>query len=171
MYLPAHCVAIGPRAHRFKPGCGDGFLKLIKIHSMPSFRGEVKFSAPCHKILWHVKETCLVWQILRQLRSRTFFFPTFCFTTRCLLQAESIGRWIKSDWKWDGDAHYIRIWPQCVLCFVQYHTVTVTSWSVAVLSMYLCCYKLSHSVLFYETIFMHLVSSVYDPPKTHIVTH
>jgi hypothetical protein len=27
---------------------GNGFLRAIKIHSMPS--------APCNKIIWHVKE-------------------------------------------------------------------------------------------------------------------
>jgi hypothetical protein len=34
----------------------DGFLMVIKICSMPSFRGEVKPTVPCHKILWHVNE-------------------------------------------------------------------------------------------------------------------
>jgi hypothetical protein len=36
---------------------GDGFLRTIKIHSMPTFGGEVKPSIPCRKILQHVKET------------------------------------------------------------------------------------------------------------------
>jgi hypothetical protein len=40
----------------------DRFLRAIKIHSMASFRGEVKLSAPCCKILWHVKVACGVWQ-------------------------------------------------------------------------------------------------------------
>jgi transcription elongation factor GreA-like protein len=31
-----------------KPSQGDGFLRAIKIHSTPSFRGEIK-------ILWHVR--------------------------------------------------------------------------------------------------------------------
>jgi hypothetical protein len=35
---------------------GDEFLRAIKIHCTPSFEGEVKPSAPCHKILRHVKE-------------------------------------------------------------------------------------------------------------------
>jgi hypothetical protein len=30
---------------------GDGFLRAIEFHCMPSFRGEVKPLAPCHKIL------------------------------------------------------------------------------------------------------------------------
>jgi hypothetical protein len=35
---------------------GDGFLRSIKVRSTTFFREEVKPSAPCHKILWHVKE-------------------------------------------------------------------------------------------------------------------
>jgi hypothetical protein len=35
---------------------GDGFLRVIKICRTPSFRGEVKPSAPCRKILQHIKE-------------------------------------------------------------------------------------------------------------------
>jgi hypothetical protein len=37
---------------------GDGFLKAIKIYSMPSFGGRRKLVAPHHKILWYVKEPC-----------------------------------------------------------------------------------------------------------------
>jgi hypothetical protein len=47
--------AIRPKVCRFKPGRGDGFLREIKIHSMPSSGGEVKPEAPCHNILRHVK--------------------------------------------------------------------------------------------------------------------
>jgi hypothetical protein len=35
-----------------------GLLMVLKIHSMTSFRGEVKQLVPCHRILWHVKELC-----------------------------------------------------------------------------------------------------------------
>jgi hypothetical protein len=45
----------GPKVCRFKPGQGDKFLMAIKIYNIPSFRGEVKLKAPCHKILLHVK--------------------------------------------------------------------------------------------------------------------
>jgi hypothetical protein len=38
------------------PAEGSGFLMALKVHNMTSFRGEVKPSVPCHKILWHVKE-------------------------------------------------------------------------------------------------------------------
>jgi hypothetical protein len=48
-------LATGPNVHRFKASQGDEFLRAIKIHSTPSFGGEVKPSAPCCKILWHVK--------------------------------------------------------------------------------------------------------------------
>jgi hypothetical protein len=39
------------------PAEGNGFLRAIKICSMPSFREKVNLSAPCCKILWHVKKT------------------------------------------------------------------------------------------------------------------
>jgi hypothetical protein len=43
-------LAIGPKVCGFKPGQGDGFLKATKLHSTPSFGGEVEPSVPCHKI-------------------------------------------------------------------------------------------------------------------------
>jgi hypothetical protein len=49
--------AIGPEVRGFKPCRGDGFLRSINIHSTFSFRGEVKPSVPCHKVLRHVKIT------------------------------------------------------------------------------------------------------------------
>jgi hypothetical protein len=51
-------LAIGPKVHKFKPGQSNGFLRAIKIHSLPSFEGELQPEAPCLKILWHVKITC-----------------------------------------------------------------------------------------------------------------
>jgi hypothetical protein len=41
---------------RFEPDKGDGFLRMIKIHSTHFFRWEVKPEVPCRKILWHVKD-------------------------------------------------------------------------------------------------------------------
>jgi hypothetical protein len=38
------------------PGERDGFLRAIKIRSTTSFRGEVKPSATCFKILRHTKD-------------------------------------------------------------------------------------------------------------------
>jgi hypothetical protein len=38
------------------PAEGDGFLLVIKVHSITSFGGEVKPSVLCHKILLHVKD-------------------------------------------------------------------------------------------------------------------
>jgi hypothetical protein len=35
-------LAIGPKAHKFKPGQCNGFLRVIKIRSTSSFRGGVK---------------------------------------------------------------------------------------------------------------------------------
>jgi hypothetical protein len=48
-------LATGPKVRGFKPGRGDLFLRAMKIRSTPSFGGEVKPSAPFHKILRHVK--------------------------------------------------------------------------------------------------------------------
>jgi hypothetical protein len=48
-------LAIDLKVRGFKPDQGNGFLRAINIHSMPSFRGEVKLEAPYHKILQHVK--------------------------------------------------------------------------------------------------------------------
>jgi hypothetical protein len=59
-------LAIGPNVRGFKPGRGDRFLRVIKFRSTPNFRGAVKLSTPCHKILWHIKNL-LVWtEILRK---------------------------------------------------------------------------------------------------------
>jgi hypothetical protein len=49
-------LATGPKSCRFKPGQGDGFLRVIKICSTPSFAWEVKLEVPCCKILRHVKD-------------------------------------------------------------------------------------------------------------------
>jgi hypothetical protein len=38
-------LATGPKVHGFKPGHGNVFLRVIKIHSTPSFRGQVKLSS------------------------------------------------------------------------------------------------------------------------------
>jgi hypothetical protein len=38
---------------------GSRFLRVMNICSTPSFRGEVKPSAPCSKILKHVKKKLL----------------------------------------------------------------------------------------------------------------
>jgi hypothetical protein len=50
-------LAIGSKVLGFKPGGGDGFSRAIKIRITPSFGGEVKLSAPCSRILRHVKRT------------------------------------------------------------------------------------------------------------------
>jgi hypothetical protein len=52
--------ATGPKGRGFKPGRGDAFLRAIKIHSTPSFGWEVKPEVTYYKILWHVKEPCIV---------------------------------------------------------------------------------------------------------------
>jgi hypothetical protein len=48
-------LAIVPKVRRLKLGQGDGFLKAIKIRSIPSFGWKVKLEASWRKILRHVK--------------------------------------------------------------------------------------------------------------------
>jgi hypothetical protein len=53
-------LVTGSKGRGFKPSQGSGFVKAIKILSTTSFGWEVKPEVPCHKILWHVKESCIV---------------------------------------------------------------------------------------------------------------
>jgi hypothetical protein len=48
--------ATEPKVRGFKPGGCDGFLRVIKIRSTPSFEGKVKPEVPCRKILRDVKK-------------------------------------------------------------------------------------------------------------------
>jgi hypothetical protein len=50
-------LTIELKVRGFKPGQGDEILRVIGIHSTPSFRGELKPEALCRKILWHVKKS------------------------------------------------------------------------------------------------------------------
>jgi hypothetical protein len=47
-------VASVPKGCGFEPGQSDGFLRVTKIRSTPSFGPEVKPEVPCRKILRHV---------------------------------------------------------------------------------------------------------------------
>jgi hypothetical protein len=49
-------LATGFKGHGFKPGQGNAFLRVIKIHSTPSFGWGVKPEVTCHKVLQHVKD-------------------------------------------------------------------------------------------------------------------
>jgi hypothetical protein len=75
-------LATGPKGHRFEPGQGDGFLRVIKIRITPSFRWEVKPDVPCPKILWHIKD------LLKSHGDRwtkfSFLCPFFYLLQRCL---------------------------------------------------------------------------------------
>jgi hypothetical protein len=64
---------IGHKVREFKPRRGDIFLKAIRIRSAPSFRGDVNPSAPCRKVLHHIKITCKYEQkYIERLISRSF---------------------------------------------------------------------------------------------------
>jgi hypothetical protein len=61
------------------PAKDNGFLRAIKIHSMTSFRGEGKPSAPCLKILQHVGRFLLsVTEIFCWLNYRIFLAKFLC---------------------------------------------------------------------------------------------
>jgi hypothetical protein len=61
--LVADVLASGPKGRGFKPGRGDWFFMVIKIHRIPSFGWEVKPEFPCRKILRHVKEPCVALEL------------------------------------------------------------------------------------------------------------
>jgi hypothetical protein len=48
-------LTIGPKVRGFKPDRGRCTLKRDKFRTIPSFRGEVKPSVPCRKILQNVE--------------------------------------------------------------------------------------------------------------------
>jgi hypothetical protein len=54
--LVVSVLAVGSRFAGSNPGKDDGSLRVIKIRTTTSFRGEVKPLIQCCKLLWHVKE-------------------------------------------------------------------------------------------------------------------
>jgi hypothetical protein len=54
--LVVACLLFSPRFAGSSPAEDDGFLRKVKFHSMTSFRGEVKPSVLCRKILWRDEE-------------------------------------------------------------------------------------------------------------------
>jgi hypothetical protein len=62
---------IGPKVRGFKRDRESCILRAIKIRSIASFRGYVKQSAPCRKILLNVKKTLQsIRKTLRRQKSR-----------------------------------------------------------------------------------------------------
>jgi hypothetical protein len=62
-HLVVTVLVIGPKVRGIKPGPGRCiFSRVIEIRRTTSFGGEVKPSAPCRKILRHVKDPCGVWE-------------------------------------------------------------------------------------------------------------
>jgi hypothetical protein len=57
-------LATGPKGCRFKPGRGGGFFRAVKICSTLSFGWEVKLEVPCLQILWYIKRSLEVFQVL-----------------------------------------------------------------------------------------------------------
>jgi hypothetical protein len=67
-------IGPNPRFAGLNPAEGDGFLRAIKIRSMPSFGGEVKPSAPCCNILRHDKEPYEYERDLRNVSNKAYLF-------------------------------------------------------------------------------------------------
>jgi hypothetical protein len=68
-------LPITPKVHGFKPGRGRWTVKDDKNPSY--FRGEVKPSSLCRKILRHVKDPCGVWQKYFAGKINGCFSPSF----------------------------------------------------------------------------------------------
>jgi hypothetical protein len=120
-------LAIGPKVHRFKPGWGDGFLGVIKICSMPSFRGEVKPLAPWHKCLRHVKNLA---QYERDTASAKFkdvsrqipasLLDVCAVTRECWWMHQD---WLELRWEWTVELKMAALHGM----FWWFHPITVTS--------------------------------------------
>jgi hypothetical protein len=87
-------LPLDPRFLGLNQAEGDGLLRAIKIYSPPSFRGEVKLSAPCHNILQHVNEPVEVRK--RYFTRQNSLFPLPVPTA--LLLGNSAGRIIRELW-------------------------------------------------------------------------
>jgi hypothetical protein len=77
----------------------NGFLRVIKIHSITSFTEEIKLLVSCHMICGMLKNAM-------GMKESSHFWPSFsCFATRCLWWQllESSGGGIRNDNKSDGD--------------------------------------------------------------------
>jgi hypothetical protein len=91
-------LAIRPKVRGFKPGREQWLLRAIKIRSTTSFGREVKQSAPCCKILQHVKDPCGYEQRYRQ-NSPTFlatFLPASLPGDCCNQSRENW--WMNQEW-------------------------------------------------------------------------
>jgi hypothetical protein len=89
-------LVIGPKVRGFRPCWRQWIFSDVKIRSTTSFRGEVKLSVPCHKILWHIRDPYSMKRDTCRLKSRTFlakFLPALVLGV-CFSLPESSGRWM-----------------------------------------------------------------------------
>jgi hypothetical protein len=100
-----HCFLTLLQVRGFKLSQDDGFLRVIKIHSTSSFRGEVKPSAPC-KILWHTKNPFEVWAKMFWRLNSSFSSPSsFWFAMRWLYCWWSQFKDGLTPWTWSSTIH------------------------------------------------------------------
>jgi hypothetical protein len=76
--------ATGPKGCELKRGWGDGFLMVTEVHSICSFRWEVKPEVPCRQILQHAEEPYIVWLQYYISKIQVNISPPPWVTSRCL---------------------------------------------------------------------------------------
>jgi hypothetical protein len=87
-------LASGPNGRGFKPGRGDGFLRVIKFRSTTSFGLEVKPSAPCREIFRNVEDPLRYDRETYLQTSRAFlvkFIPASLLGVSAATRAENSG--------------------------------------------------------------------------------
>jgi hypothetical protein len=81
-------LAIGPKVHGIKTSRRNGYLRMIKIRSTPTFGVGIKTKASCLNILRHVKKTLA--SINKNILQGQILIPFSRFP--CLLPDDSTGR-------------------------------------------------------------------------------
>jgi TRAP-type mannitol/chloroaromatic compound transport system permease large subunit len=86
MFLIAWFLLFSTAASYFSNPDEDGrFLRDINIRTMTAVEGEVKLEIPYQEILRHIKDTCVMKEILLG-KIQGHFSPSFsCFAHGCLL--------------------------------------------------------------------------------------
>jgi hypothetical protein len=103
---------------------------VINIHSKTSFEGEVKLSATCRKILWHVKDPLRYDKDTERQNSAAISHPvspTLLISVSAATRAENSGGRIGNDYNSDRVHNKSENGHSCMGCFVQHHPITVTS--------------------------------------------
>jgi hypothetical protein len=118
-------LTIGSMVRRLKSGRGRSILLAQQVY----LQREVKPSAPCHKILRHVKEPYRYEKRYFVGKIRGHFSPSFSwFANRllCPLLPDGSGEWIRNEPELRWGRTIDQKWSQCLGRLVWYHPATVT---------------------------------------------